>query len=141
MKKTKEIIESFDKQELVNLVLELGFNRYYPMELFVLRADYPFKAKDLEKYWKRIKDWAYEYDKEDDRKGADYLGDASDLLFEQIKKLKNKEDQRYLLKRMVNELEMASEVDGIGMRSDSEWLYYEVKEKIEEYLAGLICSE
>ena len=34
---------------------------------------------------------------------------------------------------LVNDLTKASEEDGIGMYSDFEWIYDEVREKIEEW--------
>ena len=43
------------------------------------------------------------------------------------------DEQAKVLQILVDDLTRASEEDGIGMYTDSEWVYDEVKEKIKEW--------
>lgn len=43
------------------------------------------------------------------------------------------DEQAKVLQMLVDDLTRASEEDGIGMYTDSEWVYDEVKEKIKEW--------
>ncbi len=47
------------------------------------------------------------------------------------------EEQVDFLVMLVDELTKASDEDGIGMYSDDEWQYYQVQEKIQDYLDSL----
>lgn len=57
---------------------------------------------------------------------------GAELLFEQIKRI-DSEEVKELLQRMIDDLEKAAEEEGIGMNEDSEWMYLQVKDDIEEY--------
>jgi vacuolar-type H+-ATPase subunit E/Vma4 len=57
---------------------------------------------------------------------------GAELLFEQIKRI-DSEEVKELLQSMIDDLEKAAEEEGIGMNEDSEWMYLQVKDDIEEY--------
>ena len=63
---------------------------------------------------------------------AELLAMGAELLFEQIKRI-DSEEVKELLQSMIDDLEKAAEEEGIGMNEDSEWMYLQVKDDIEEY--------
>lgn len=48
-------------------------------------------------------------------------------------KFDNKKDQAEIIQLLMNDLMAAEEEDGIGMYTDSEWFYDEVREKIKAW--------
>jgi hypothetical protein len=130
----REIIESLSKEELVDLVMDYSDNGYFPLEPFLLNADYAFTADDIKKIWVDAYERAREYEDQKSDLGADLLRDVAELCFDHAKKLDNVDDQAKILKMLTDDLARASEADGIGMYTDSEWLYDEVREKIEEWM-------
>lgn len=137
MDSPRDILELMDKHQLVDLIMEYSDNFYFPLELFLLQADYPYSRSDLERLWGDIYSQALEYDENDISKGADYLADMGKLVFKRIKDLKSKSDQRLLCDVLIADLERASTDDGIGMGGDAEWLYDEVREQIQDYLESI----
>ena len=137
MESPRNILEWMNKHQLIDLILEYSDNNYFPLELFLLNADYIYEKADLERFWGNIYSQALEYDENDVSQGADYLADAAGLFFNCIKRLEDTADQKSLCELVINDLYRASVDDGIGMGSDSEWLYDEVEEKIQDYLSTL----
>lgn len=134
MNDIREILNTLSKEELIELIIENSDNGYYPLELFLLKADYAFKIEEIEKYWSNIYDKALVMNEEGNNLCADYLAVGAEMCLNQIKKLYNEEDKKRLCDRMVKDLTDAAEKDGIGMDSDDEWLYLEVRDKIDEYI-------
>lgn len=135
MMNKREVLESMNKEDLINLIIQYGDNGLFPLELFSLKAEYDFSYDDLEKSWQEILRKALMLDMNHDSNAANVLAIGAELLFEQIKRIAS-EELNPLLETMLGDLERAAEEDGIGMYEDSEWLYLEVKDDIEEYLEG-----
>ena len=95
-----------------------------------MKADYSFTAKEIEEMWKRLYEHAAECEKKRDDIGAYYLEQGAEMCLEQIKKLPEKE-QKTICEMLIKDLTKASEEDGIGMYTDSEWTYLEVCERIQ----------
>lgn len=130
----REVLNSIDKAELIERIIQYGDNGYYPLELFTMAAEkYSFSADELEEEWEGIVDHARRFDEDENPLAADVLSDGAGLVFEQAKRL-NKEQAEGLLRRMIEDLTLATEEEGIGMQHDSEWLYIQVRDEIEEYL-------
>jgi hypothetical protein len=129
----RDVMENLSKEDLIDLVFEYSDNGYFPLEPFLLRADYVFTLDDLTEIWKSAYEKAKEYEDQKSDLGADLLRDIAELCFEHAKKLQNAEEQAEVLQMLVDDLAKASEEDGIGMYTDSEWLYDEVRGKIEEW--------
>ena len=47
-----EILDTLDKEELIDLIVEYGDNGYYPLDLFLLRSKHEYTAGELENHWK-----------------------------------------------------------------------------------------
>ena len=116
----RDVIGSLSKEDLIDLVFEYSDNGYFPLEPFLLKADFDFMPDDLKKIWKNAYEKAREYEDQKSDLGADLLRDVAELCFDHAQML-------------VDDLNRANEEDGIGMYTDSEWLYDEVREKIEEW--------
>ena len=131
--KEKEVLESLSKEELVDLILEYSDSGYFPLELFILTADYAFTADDIKDLWECSYYQALEYEHQRSDLGAVLLRDVSELCFERAKRFKNADEQEKVLEMLTDDLTRASEEDGIGNYTDSEWLYDEVREEIEKW--------
>jgi GNAT superfamily N-acetyltransferase len=131
--KEKEVLESLSKEELVDLILEYSDSGYFPLELFILTADYAFTADDIKDLWECSYYQALEYEHQRSDLGAVLLRDVSELCFERAKRFKNADEQEKMLEMLTDDLTRASEEDGIGNYTDSEWLYDEVREEIEKW--------
>ena len=129
----RAIIKSLDKETLAELVLKYSDNGYFPLEPFLLKADYAFTADDLKAIWKRAYEEARGYENQKNDHGAGLLREVAELCFAHARKLENADEQMGVLQMLTDDLARASEEDGIGMYTDSEWLYDEVREKIEEW--------
>ena len=129
----RDIMEGLSKEDLVDLVLEYSDNGYFPLEPFLLKADYAFTSDDLKEIWESVYEKAREYEDQKSDLGADLLRDVAELCFDHAKKIQNVDERAKVLQMLVDDLTKASEEDGIGMYSDSEWIYDEVREKIEEW--------
>ena len=138
----RDVIGSLSKEDLIDLVFEYSDNGYFSLEPFLLKADFDFMPDDLKKIWKNAYEKAREYEAEygtqitEEEKsdlGADLLRDVAELCFDHAKKIQNADEQAKILQMLVDDLNRANEEDGIGMYTDSEWLYDEVREKIEEW--------
>ena len=103
------------------------------MDPFLLRADYAFTPDNLKEIWERAYEEAWVYEDQKSDLGADLLRNVAELCFDYAKRLENTDDQAQVLQMLIDDLVRASEVDGIGGYTDSEWLYDEVREKIEEW--------
>lgn len=130
--KNREVLESMNKEDLIELIIQYGDNGLFPIELFTLKAEYDFSYDDLAKCWQEILRKALMMDRDEDGNAAEVLATGAELLFEQIKRI-DAEEVNPLLETMIEDLERAAEEDGIGMHGDSEWLYLQVKDDIEEY--------
>ena len=128
----RDIMEGLSKEDLVDLVLEYSDNGYFPLEPFLLKADYAFTSDDLKEIWESVYEKAREYEDQKSDLGADLLRDVAELCFDHAKKIQNVDERAKVLQMLVDDLTKASEEDGIGMYSDSEWIYNEVREKIVE---------
>lgn len=129
----RDVIESLSKEDLIDLVFEYSDNGYFPLEPFLLKIDYAFASDDLKEIWERTYEKAREYEDQKSDLGADLLRDVAELCFDHAKKIQNADEQAKILQMLVDDLNRANEEDGIGMYTDSEWLYDEVREKIEEW--------
>ena len=49
----REVLDIFDKTDLIDLIIEHADNGFYPHELFMLRADYPFSKSALIDIYRR----------------------------------------------------------------------------------------
>lgn len=134
MEDIRETLNTFSKEELIELIIEYSDNGYYDLDLFLMRADTPPCAGDIENSWNGFYVKAQEYTGDEDDKGADYLRDGAELCFEQAKKLPKIEDVKVLCNEIVADLTAAAEQDGIGMNTDSEWVYLEIRDKIQDYI-------
>lgn len=137
MSEVREILEGMQKDRLVDLIIEYSDNGYYPIELFLLKTDYGFSADKIEEFWNNLYNKAAEYEGEKDDKGADLLRDAAELCFSQIQRLFDKEDQLSLCRKIVTDLDCAETQDGIGMNTDSEWIYMEWHDRIQEFIGKI----
>lgn len=130
----REALECFNNTDLIELIIEYSDNGYFPLELFLLRTDVEFSVYDLENFWNGIYVKAQEMDQRNDDMGVQLLRDGAEMCFEKAKMLSREEDKQILCKEIASDLQTAAEEDGIGMKNDSEWVYLEIKETIEDYL-------
>ncbi len=134
MSDIREILDSLSKQDLIELLIEYSDNGYFPLDLFLLKADYRFTAEDLEEYWNDIYDKALEYDRNKDDRASNLLRDCAEMCFDQAKKLEDAESKKSICDMLIDSLTAASESDGIGMYHDSEWLYIEIRDEISDFV-------
>jgi hypothetical protein len=134
MSDIREILDSLSKQDLIELLIEYSDNGYFPLDLFLLKADYRFSAEDLEKYWNNAYDKALEYDRNKDDSASCLLRDCAEMCFEQAQKLEDDESKKSICDMLIDSLTAASESDGIGMYHDSEWLYIEIRDEISDFV-------
>ena len=134
MEDIREILNTFSKEELIDLIIEYSDNGYYDLDLFLMRADTEPCAGEIENSWNGFYVKAQEYIGSEDDKGADYLRDGAELCFAQAKKLPKIEDVEVLCNELVADLTAAAEQDGIGMNTNSEWVYLEIRDKIQDYI-------
>ena len=76
---------------------------------------------------------ARKYEDQKSDLGADLLSNVAELCFAHAKRLKNANEQEDIMQMLIDDLVRAREEDGIGMYTGDEWLYDEVREKIEEW--------
>ena len=129
----RDALEAFEKDELLDVIIENGYNGYFPLELFLLKSAYTYSADELQILWGNAYADALMMDRKKDSSGACYLADCSNMYFEQIRKLDDEAIQRKLAQKLVKDLYRACEEDGIGMYSDSEGMYMAIAEKIEKH--------
>ncbi|MDC7279586.1 hypothetical protein NXH64_08740 [Butyrivibrio fibrisolvens] len=130
----REVLNSIDKEDLINLIINYSDGGYYPLDLFTLAAmEHAFSVEELEAGWEHVVDQANAYEDDDNPKAADLLGDAAALFFKQAKRL-DKKAAKAFMQRMVDDLTDAAEVDGVGMSRDAEWIYLQVRDEIEEWM-------
>lgn len=67
----RDIMEGLSKEDLVDLVLEYSDNGYFPLEPFLLKADYAFTSDDLKEIWESVYEKAREYEDQKSDLGAD----------------------------------------------------------------------
>lgn len=133
----REALEEFDKESLIDLVIEYGDNGYYPLEIFFLKSKFSYSSEELETMWNRIYSEAVEMDERNDERCADLLRDGAEMYFEHIKQIVDTELRHEMCQALIEDLNRASVEDGIGMKDDSEWVYAEIGEMIEKYDSGL----
>lgn len=81
----REALEEFDKESLIDLVIEYGDNGDYPLEIFLLKSKFSYSSEELETMWNRIYSEAVEMDERNDERCADLLRDGAEMYFEHIK--------------------------------------------------------
>lgn len=69
----RDVIESLSKEDLVDLVFEYSDNGYFPLEPFLLKANYAFTPDDLMGIWESAYEKAKEYEEQKSDLGADLL--------------------------------------------------------------------
>ena len=134
MSNIREILDSITKEELIDLLIQHSDYGYFPIDLFLLKADYKFSAEELEEAWNDIYDKALEYDNNDFNYAAGLLRDCAEMCFEQAKKLADDESKKSICDMLIDSLTAASESDGIGMYHDSEWLYIKIRDEISDFV-------
>lgn len=132
-----ERLNTISRSELIELIVGYSENGYFPISLFLLKADCMMSSEEITECWNQIYSRAALFEKDDDHIGACYLRDATDLCLEQIKKLTDVYVQKDMCQMIVQDLEKACVQDGIGMYTDSEWIYQESEEKVRNYLVEL----
>ena len=131
---SREVLDSMDKSELVELILRYSDEGFYPSSLFTMSSEkYSFSVDDLQKEWEYIVDQANSYEDDGNTRAADVLGDGAELVFKQAQRM-DIDSVEALLQTMVDDLTSAAEEDGIGMEQDAEWMYLQVRDEIEDYL-------
>ena len=100
----REILDSLTKEELLDLLIQHSDNGYFPIDLFLLKADYRFSAEELEDSWNDIYDKAREYDNNDFNYAADLLRDCAAICFEQAKKLEDDESKKDICNMLIESL-------------------------------------
>ena len=90
MTNIREMLDSLTKDDLIDLLIQHSNYGYFPIDLFLLKADYKFSKEELEDSWNDIYDKALEYDRKKDGNASDYLRDCAEMCFEQAKKLVRK---------------------------------------------------
>lgn len=133
----REALEVFDKESLIDLVIEHGDNGYYPLEIFLLKSNYSYSPDELVTIWNRIYSEAVKMDERNDDRSTDLLRDGAEMYFEHIKQIVDTELRHEMCQALIEDLNRAAKEDGIGMKNDSEWVYAEVAELIEKYDGGL----
>ena len=123
------MLDIFDKTDLIDLIIEHADNGFYPHELFMLRADYPFSKNALIDIWERAYDKADQMEDNQEPFAADYLNFCAEEIYRLSQKLDATESKQ-VCKMLVDDLARASEEDGIGMHEDSEWIYEKTRDKI-----------
>ena len=132
-----EALASFSKEQLTNLVKRFSDSSYFPIALFILNADYHFSTTDtLKELWESAYWFAASIPRENDDMSAKILADCASALFERIKSLEDKEQRFELCQQLISDLQKAEEDDAIGSYTDSEWMYGEVLEFIEDYCSN-----
>ena len=132
----REVLNSINKDDLIDLIISYSNNKYYPLDLFLMSTkEYNFSYDEIRNHWENVVDLIYFFDNEGNPKTSDMLADAAELFFKQAQRF-SKDNTEALLNRMVYDLTVAAEEGGIGMETDSEWQYLSIKDKIENYLEG-----
>lgn len=134
VKEAKRWLDSISKEKLIELIIEYSAEGHYPVELFTLASEErSFTVAELKSDWEYLLDQVNQYDNEGNPRAADMLRDAAELVFHQAKRL-GRDAAEPLLKQMMEDLQEAEDSTGIGMKWDSEWLYMQVRDAIEEFL-------
>ncbi len=129
----REELNLINKADLIDVIIELCDNGYYPWELFLLRGPSAVNSLELENYWNAIYENARMKEEVDSDLAADILRTGAELCFKKAKMFSNEEDTRKFCQMMVADLHDAAESDGIGMESDSEWIYLDYADQLEAY--------
>lgn len=118
------ILNTLSKEKLIKCMIEMNSDGWFPIELLMIESSYPFTEDELKSMWRTAYNWAFEL--EDQRsfdsssRAASLLGEVSKAIFERAQKMESGEK---LCRMLCDDLQRAEEADGIGMYSDSEWLY------------------
>ena len=127
----REKLEEFNKEDLIDIIMEISDNGYYPMPLILLHGPSEVDACELEEYWKSIYEAAKNQEDINSDQAADIIRTGAELCIKKAKMLSNEADMQSFCQMMVEDLHEAAEADGIGMESDSEWLYLDYADKLE----------
>ena len=133
----REELDSISKADLIQLIIDMSDNGYYPLDLFLLNGSSVPSALELENTWNGIYEYARKRDRVNPDQAADILREGAKLCFEKIKKFPNPKEAHDFCQMMIADLHNAVESDGIGMDSDSEWLYLEYADKLALWLSEL----
>ena len=47
----RDALEAFEKDELIDVIIENGYNGYFPLELFLLKSVYTYSVDELQSLW------------------------------------------------------------------------------------------
>lgn len=129
----REELDSISKEDLIELIIELSDNGCYPLELYLLRGSSILDGQKLENSWNNIYEDARRRNEINPDQAADILREGAELCLEKAKMFPNNEDVHVFCQMMIADLHNAAESDGIGMKSDSEWIYLEYAEFLKKY--------
>lgn len=129
----REELDSISKEDLIELIIELSDNGYYPLELYLLRGSSILDGQKLENSWNNIYEDARRRNEINPDQAADILREGAELCLEKAKMFPNNEDVHVFCQMMIADLHNAAESDGIGMKSDSEGIYLEYAEFLKKY--------
>ena len=141
----EKLLQATKKEDLIDLLMLYSEGGSIPLEPFILKADIDFTPEELKEIWNRGYAKASEYE---DAKGdassdlaASLLRDMGEFTLDKVMKYKDRDACKSICKMMVDKLQRANEIDGIGMYGDSEWEYGEVRDRIIRYLADEFGEE
>lgn len=127
----REELDSISKADLIELIIDMSDNGYYPLELFLLNGTTVLGALELENSWNAIYEYARKRNNVNPDQAADILREGAELCFEKVEKFPNEKEAHDFCQMMIADLRNAAESDGIGMESDSEWVYLEYADQLE----------
>lgn len=126
----REILDTYEKEELIERLINLSDNECLMLDALLLNAPYEFTFDVYKELW----DSVYGRAVQDEDNEADILMGAADAIVAKVQEMDDPEMKTKLAKMLVDDLTRASEEDGIGMESDSEWLYMDARDKMVELL-------
>lgn len=129
----REELDAISKGDLIDLIIELSDNGYYPLELCLLRGPSILDGQELENSWNALYEDARQRNEVNPEQAADILREGAALCLEKAKMFPSKDDVHDFCQMMIADLHNAAESDGIGMKGDSEWVYLEYAELLEKY--------
>lgn len=129
----REELDAMSKWDLIDLIIELSDNGYYPLELCLLRGPSILDGYELENSWNALYEDARQRNEVNPEQAADILREGAALCLEKAKMFPSKDDLHDFCQMMIEDLRNAAESDGIGMKSDSEWIYLEYAELLKKY--------
>lgn len=131
MNNIREILSQYSKDKLIDSIIEYSDNGYFPLDIFLIDANYKFSIEELTEFWKASYQRAQEWNEQDDYKASSYLCDMAEKIYNRLLQMDDLDGCRELCQVMIQDLQDAAEVYGIGMYGDNEWMYLEICEQIK----------